>query len=248
MPSYYFPHLTKHSSEITLENEEFHHLSRVKRIGPGALIKINGGNGLLADCKVLELDKRRARLIVMDIRDIPLPEPAFSLAFALLKNHHDELVVEKCTELGAVEFFPMITEYTVRDQGRNTHSRFEKIALAAIKQCDNPRMPLLHPALPIEQALEAIRSRGYEPVVCSEIEKQIWLNDIDIKSRPCFIVGPEGGFSESEHVLFKGFSSICLSRLIMRAETAAICVSAQYQHMLESRQSSQSHANDTNAI
>jgi 16S rRNA (uracil1498-N3)-methyltransferase len=239
MPSFYYPQLSKDSTELILENEEFHHLSRVKRIGADAMIKITGGNGLVAECKVLELGKRRASLEPVKILEHLMPEPDFAIAFALLKNHHDEMVVEKCTELGVSEFFPIITEHTVRDEGRNTVARFEKIALAAIKQCDNPWLPKLHSVLPLAEALAEMVEQGFQPLLCSEKEQLTWLSNIRITGRPCFIIGPEGGFSEAEHVLMQDIASICISRLIMRAETAAICVASQFQLLRESRQGSQ---------
>ncbi|HCM15897.1 MAG: RsmE family RNA methyltransferase [Candidatus Cloacimonadales bacterium] len=236
MPSYYYPLLTADSREIILQDEEFHHLCKVKRVSSGSIVKINGGNGIIAECRVTSIEKRRAVLEAFHIKEHPVAEKAFAIAFALLKNKHDELAVEKCTEMGASDFFPLQTEFTVRDENRNTVSRFEKIALAAIKQCDNPYLPAIHPIHNLAKAIAYIEERGYLPVVCSEIERDKWLHDLGRIDRPCFIVGPEGGFSSSEMALMQSLASISISKLILRAETAAICIASQYQLFVQTHQ------------
>ncbi|MCB5270764.1 MAG: 16S rRNA (uracil(1498)-N(3))-methyltransferase [Candidatus Cloacimonetes bacterium] len=229
MPSQYYPKLDQETQSIILEAEEFHHLTRVKRLAMGQEIQINGGNGYLAEARVLRLDKHSASIEILSTEYHELPEPRFAIAFALLKNHHDELAIEKCTELGALDFFPLKTKRSVREEGKNTISRFEKIALAAIKQCDNPWLPKVHPALDLKKAITEIRAAGYTPVLCSEREESQWLQDLESGQDLCFIIGPEGGFCDEEFDLLKDLPNIRLSHLITRAETAAIAISAQFQ-------------------
>lgn len=229
MPSHYYPRLDQETKSLTLEADEFHHLTRVKRLAKNQEILINGGNGYLANAKVQRLDKHSAFIEILSTEYREIPSPRFAIAFALLKNHHDELVLEKCTELGALDFFPLKTKRSVREEGKNTISRFEKIALAAIKQCHNPWLPIVHPASDLKAALVEIQSAGYTPVLCSEREESQWLQDLDSGQDLCFIIGPEGGFSEEEFVLLKDLPNIRLSHLITRAETAAIAISAQFQ-------------------
>ena len=229
MPSYYYPELDQHKPLFYLEAEEFHHLSRVKRIASGARIKVNSGKGAIAECEVKELQKQRALLEIVEYFECQHPEIDFAIAFSLLKNHHDEMVVEKCTELGAAEFFPILTEHTVRESGKNTIERFKKIALAAIKQCDNPWLPQIHDAMTLKLAIKDIQSKGYQAIVCSEREQTHWMQDLDVSKAPCFIIGPEGGFSVLEHEFLQSMDSICISGQILRAETAAVCVASQYQ-------------------
>ncbi len=228
MPSYYFPQLSKSSSELILDSDEHHHLSRVKRAKIGQIILLNNGNGLLADAEILSIDKKESRLRIIDIKEIALLEPGFSIAFSLLKNQHDELIVEKCTELGAREFFPLICENTVRTPGKNTLARFEKTALAAIKQCDYPYLPKIHEPQKLEEALGKIK-RSYLPVVACENEEKHWLKDVVHEGDICFIIGPEGGFDPKEFNLFEALPKISLSENILRAETAAIAAAAQFQ-------------------
>jgi len=205
MPSYYCPLLDADTQTLVLDGEEFHHLSRVKRIAKHQRVLINSGKGHLAAAEVISLTKDSAELVVFRSSFIDYLKPRFAIAFSLLKNHHDELALEKCSELGAMDFFPLKTDYTVRDEGRNTLSRFRKITLAAIKQCDNPWLPVVHPVSDLADACLRIEQAGYQPVF------------------------PEGGFSDQEFTQLNPLPKIRLSHLISRAETAAISIAAQFQ-------------------
>lgn len=230
MPSYYVPQLCANLTEITLEGDEFHHLSHVKRVAVGDAIKLNNGKGIIAEAKIAAISKRNAKLQINAINEASAPSKPFAIAFALLKNKHDELIIEKCTELGALQFFPFTSEHSVRTASDNASQRFERITLAAIKQCDNPFLPTIHPPQALHAALARIAECGWQPIVCSESRPDVWLRDLQLNSPPCFVIGPEGGWDKGELSLFAHFSisEISISRLILRAETAAIAVASQY--------------------
>lgn len=228
MPSYYCPQLEAQSSLLSLEEDEYHHLSRVKRKTVGDLVLLNSGRGILAEAKIVQMQKTRALLEVQKVQIPAEPKPQFAIALALLKNHHDELAIQKCTELGVRDIFPLQTKYSVRNAGKNTVARFCKIALSAIKQCDNPHLPVVHEVQELVSSLAYIVSQGYALVLCSERQRELWLQDLDLSRNICFIIGPEGGFCDSEFEAMQGLPSVMLSPLISRAETAAITVSAQF--------------------
>jgi len=212
--------------------EEFHHLSRVKRVAVGDKVFLNSGEGYLAEGVISTLDKHKAAVNIRLCSFYPAPAPAFAMAFALLKNHHDEMLVEKCTELGAFHFFPMDTRYSVRNPGKNTISRFEKVALAAIKQCDNPWLPSVASISSLDKAIQRCMDQGFTPIVCSERKPERWLHHVitDLGINPCFFIGPEGGWAGEELRVFESLAipEISISNLVLRAETAAIAIAAQW--------------------
>ncbi len=233
MPSVYCPVLRQYRSGdlVRLEGSEFHHLAHVTRRRILEPVLLNSGDGLLcwAEYESSGSDHALLRLTRAEL-DQAKPLHAYAIAFALLKNRHDELLVEKCTELGATDFFPLFTEHSVRQPGPGTLARFAKIALAAVKQCDNPWLPRIHAPLTLEHALTTLRERGFQPIVCSENKPQRWLHDLrpEQTGQPCFLIGPEGGWSKAEQALLQKEPEITLARLITRAETAAIAVAAQW--------------------
>ena len=196
----------------------------------GQIVKLNSGQGYIALGKLVKIGKHSAELDIQELSFQEQHESRYAIAFALLKNHHDELLIEKCTELGATAFYPLVTEHSVKSPSANTITRYEKIALAAIKQCDNPWLPQIKPTRKLEQAIQEIIRDGYAPVLCSEARPEARIANLVKTINPCFIIGPEGGFSAKELALFPDLNipaiSICL--LITRAETAAIAVAAQF--------------------
>lgn len=230
MPSYFVPSLTPETTLVILEGEEYHHLSHVKRISIGQDVKLNNGCGIMAEGRIKAITKRNAEIELVSSTTQETPKTQYAIAFALLKNRNDELLIEKCTELGAGAFFPLITEYSVKTSSFNTLTRFEKIALAAIKQCDNLWLPKLHPVQTLEAAIQSMISEGYTPILCSEQRPDSYISYLDKQIKPCFLIGPEGGFSPSEFTYLNSqkVPSISICHLITRAETAAIAVSAQF--------------------
>lgn len=233
MPSVYFAGLEKlHAGELVrLEGEEFHHLARVAKRRLNELLLLNSGQGALAQAVVESLEPRSAQLRITKIVLQKERRHPYAIAFALLKNRHDELLVEKCTELGVAALFTLITEHSVRQAADNTVSRFGRISLAAAKQCDNPWLPEIHEPLKLAAALPAIRAAGYTPILCSERRPDRWLHHLSGEEvgRPCFLIGAEGGWSEAEFRLMEGLTEITLGKLVTRAETAGIVIAAQWQ-------------------
>ncbi|MFA5510278.1 MAG: RsmE family RNA methyltransferase [Candidatus Cloacimonadaceae bacterium] len=232
MPSSYYPDLNITDQLLTLSGEEFHHLVRVTRAREGSIITLNSGKGSLATARVVSIDSKQARLELVSIQEgmhFPIP---YAIAFALLKNRHDELLVEKCTELGAGRFFPLLSRFTIRKGSHAGITRFERIALAAIKQCDNPILPTISPIQSLKEGLRMIQEEGYRPILCSEDKPKLWLSDLGISpdDRPCFIIGPEGGWSDEEKQLFTelNIDQISIGYLVSRAETAGITIAAQW--------------------
>lgn len=230
MPSVYFPNLASSDRILILSGEEFHHLARVARVRVGDVVMLNSGKGMLARARVMEIGKREAKLEIDELMaNMQFPAP-YAIAFSLLKNRHDELLVEKCTELGAGQFFPMVCDFSIRKSAND--SRLERIALAAIKQCDNPILPVLEQPTELKAVLVEAREYGYTPILCSELKPDLWLDDLKLpaETKPCFFIGPEGGWSESEIGLFEKerVASISIGHLITRAETAAITIAAQW--------------------
>ncbi len=238
MPSIYAPDLSEDKNIITIKGEEFHHLINVKRIKSRETVKLNSGAGLIAEGKLTEVTKDYAVIEITKREKFPFPERPFAIAFALLKNRNDELVIEKCTELGVTAFYPLLTDYSVRAPSKNTVSRFERLALSAIKQCDNPWLPRISEPLPLKEAVKKLSAEDWKPVLCSEQRPAQRISDLPNNLKPCFIIGPEGGFSEEEFSFFadQDIPSISLCNLITRAETAAIAAAAQFAALICSKE------------
>ena len=232
MPCFYTPNLKNTDTEISISGEEFHHIKNVFRKNIGDEILLTSGNGLLAEAEIMDISKNEISLSVLKIIEEKISEPKIAIAFSLLKNKHDNLVIEKLTELGVKEFFPIVTVRTIRKPSINTREKFEKVAISAIKQCDNAFLPVVHKARNIAEFIGNIKDSEFTPIIALEKENQKSLPEIikflDKKS-VCIIIGPEGGFADKEIEYFsqKQIQTFSLGNHILRAETAAIVSASQ---------------------
>lgn len=230
MPSFYVPHLRSDDEMIIITGEEFHHLAHVFRHKNGDEILLTNGSGLLATACIKEMGKKEISAGILKILKLNYSQPPFAAAFPLLKNKHDHLIIEKLTELGVKEFFPIITSRSVRTPSANTIEKFEKTAIAAIKQCDNAFLPKIHQVQTLPELLENIKN--YQFLAALEMGKHKSLFELatEFPDQPlCLIIGPEGGFDEAEIEIFQSaeIPTFTLGNHILRAETAAIAAAAQ---------------------
>jgi len=229
MPIFYTPTLNSSSKEITISDTEFKHIKNTLRKKIGDILNLTNGNGLLAECIIKELSPREIILQIERIDKKEKSHPHIALAFSLLKQHN-ELIIEKCTELGIYEFFPFFAERNVKTS-LSTHQfeRLEKVAIAALKQCDSTHLPQIHKPLAFGELLKNL-SQNYYPVLAWEEEDRHGLHEVfeHADKDICLIIGPEGGFVKQEVDFAREHSAqiVSLGNHILRAETAAITIAA----------------------
>jgi 16S rRNA (uracil1498-N3)-methyltransferase len=164
-----------------------------------------------------------------------------------LKGGRVDWLVEKCTELGATRFVPLLTERSnVMSDGRS--DRLERVALAAAKQCLRPHALQMDPPTPLQSFLEEVRAAPLALVgaagapalkVVLQQYKYSQKASADADSTRLqggiLVVGPEGDFSaaEVEALLAAGAVPVGLGPLRLRAETAAIALLAASTALLD---------------
>jgi 16S rRNA (uracil1498-N3)-methyltransferase len=230
MPCFYAPYMKKNDNHIIISGTEFHHIIHVFRKKEEDEITLSNGMGLLARGTIESIDKKELTVFTNQMTAMQKSQPKIAVAFPLLKNKHDNMIVEKLTELGVKDFFPITTERTVRKPSANTVDKFNKVAIAAMKQCDNAFLPQIHEVQSLSELLEKIEE--YVPVAALEIGKHETLNKIVANSDEksiCIIIGPEGGFDEKEIEYLQNMNvpTFTLGNHILRAETAAIASVSQ---------------------
>jgi len=230
MPCFYQPDMKKSDSTVSITGTEFHHISHVFRRKEGDEIVISNGNGLLAEGAIASISKKELSVDISKMSSLQMSNPKIAVAFPLLKNKHDNMIIEKLTELGVKEFYPITTERTVRKASKNTVEKFRKVGITAMKQCDNAFLPQIHQVLTLSELIHSLEN--YTPLVALEVGKQKTIRDIypELQEQAiCLIIGPEGGFDDKEidFLINNNVNTITLGNHILRAETAAITASAQ---------------------
>jgi 16S rRNA (uracil1498-N3)-methyltransferase len=156
--------------------------------------------------------------------------PDLWLAFAPVKRI--DTVVEKATELGASALLPVMTRRT--DVSRINFDRMRAIAIEAAEQCERLSVPVIQPAQnfdafvagwPGTRRLYFLDETGKGAPIARALHDEV--------TNSCaFLVGPEGGFTESELDALSQLPSakgVSLGPRILRAETAALAALACWQ-------------------
>ncbi|MFL2665278.1 MAG: RsmE family RNA methyltransferase [Dehalococcoidia bacterium] len=233
MHRFYYNSLEKDQKILDIDGEIFFQIVNVLRLKIDEKFVLFNGQGYEAVYTLI----KKTKTIKCELHSIitPIDEPSVKvkILLGLCKPERFELVLQKCTELGAFDFTPLITE---RVQGgknaypsENRLKRWNKILKESAEQSGRTFIPTLNnPRNILDVFDEKIR---FDNVICLWEEFQGFninqaLNKLsDIKSL-YVIIGPPGGFSKEEAYKLKklGVMLVSLGKRILRSETAAIAV------------------------
>lgn len=210
---------------LTLKDDEAWHILKSKRKQIGNDIRaVDGqGNGYHGVIHALYKDRIVVAITHRDWRQNE-PEIQLTLALGLIKGDRFDWVVEKGTEIGVSRFIPVLSDFTVAVSARLP--RWRNVAIAAMKQSGRSVLPEILAPMPFSDliALPFDRKLLVHPLPTGE-NASAWLE----KARPrtvLLVVGPEGGFSDSELARAKGeFATLALGQRRLRSETAAVVAS-----------------------
>lgn len=215
---------------VCLAENQLHYLRNVLRAEPGAeLFVFNGRDGEFA-AVLSVLNKKEAQIQICRVLRGQPEKRDVRLYFAPLKRDRTELVVEKATELGVTKIVPVITQYT--SVKRVNVERLRAVATEACEQCrrlDVPEIsePVALAALLNEQSADKPLLVHLDETGAGRKAGQVF----DGLDKAAFLVGPEGGFSDSERALIARTphtAGLDLGERILRAETAAVAALALF--------------------
>lgn len=207
----------------------------VLRMEIGDRISLLPGDGTEYDCRITEITPSAILgVIAGSVISNPL-FPEVTVCFGVLKNDHVDLILEKCTELGATTFIPLVTDRTIK-KPKDIPPRWRSIVKEASEQSGRTVIPLIREPMTFAQAIGATdgmrRIVLHEPQIIIDGDKRHLshvpdggkMPDIAHTDRVALFVGPEGGFTEHEITVARDSSShvVHLGDLVLRAETAAI--------------------------
>jgi len=218
---------------VTLGQNETRHLRDVLRMRPGSVIHVFDGEGHEFRCELTEITRKHAIARVMNESDPASSESplTLTLACAILKGEKFDLVVQKCVELGVSRLIPLLTarcDVRLGDRS-NKLDRWRKIALEATKQCG--RAKLMEIGEPVSLSDIASGPIDGAAILFSERDGSR-LTDAMVTGRVTVFVGPEGGWDDAELTAARegNIAVVTLGGRILRAETAAIAISALLQN------------------
>jgi 16S rRNA (uracil1498-N3)-methyltransferase len=209
---------------VQLDESETHHL-RVRRARDRERVEVLDGAGLVGVGRLIQSGRQWQVEIDRTARQ---DRPAeLTLAVAAGDRDRFSWLVEKSVELGVTRIIPIETSLSagVATRLKESHlRRLRRLTLEAIKQCGAAWAPSVEEPI----SLPAFLSRA-EPGAR-------WLADAAGESPPpvlnhtpvTVVVGPEGGFTESERaaLIQSAYLPISLGPHTLRFETAALAAAA----------------------
>ncbi len=212
----------------TIRGEEFNHLARVVRKKEGEQIMLVDGEGRSFEVVIRLIDRTHAECEILNTQHrLNEPTTVVTLAVSLLRNPaRFDFLVEKTTELGVRSIVPLLCERTIPRSEK--HTRFEKIALSAMKQCGRSYLPKIHELSTFEMLVSEAQEYSLRLIPHEKTEQSQFIGSV-LKNHPSVnsvlvAIGPEGGFTELEIAVAieNGFMPISLGPRRLRTETAAI--------------------------
>ncbi len=230
---------------VYLDGDDAHHLRVVLHAQPGTKIAVLDGSGREWPAALTELGKTKA---AAQLREpfAPNTEPnvQVTVAQALPKvGEKMEQVLQRCTEIGTSGFQIFSSERSLThltgERQEKRQVRWSAIVKTAAEQAHRAVLPSLSVTGEFRDVLAS--ASGYDMALLAyEGEADTLLKPTLTAQAPpptriLVIIGPEGGFSDTEIKAARkaGVQTVSLGPRTLRTETAALVMVSQILYALE---------------
>ncbi len=241
MRRFFFDPNSRSGDKVILSEEESRHISKVLRLEPGTEIELLDGKGAVYSATIIETGRKTAVYIegiatIGETLHLPL-----IVKQGVLKGEKMDTVVQKCTELGVSYMIPF---WSSRCQGKlnetqkkKKHERWQRIGLAACKQCLRPTLMQLDTIVTFTDCISSnpggekkLRLLFWEDEQATNIRG---IPDLEQFQSIEILLGPEGGFTQEEVIEARaqGWRTVSLGKRILRAETATLTAVSIVQYL-----------------
>ena len=232
MRRFFFDPSLRNGDRVFLSEDESRHISKVLRLKKGDSIELLDGLGTLYHAVISTVGREveaKVEGVIASEADIG---KSLLVWQGILKGEKMDTVVQKCTELGVSGIVPFQSSRCQgklgQMQARKKHERWQRIGIAACKQCLRlSSMEIDTPRTYTESLNRESENNNILRLLFWEEEKTTHLHDIpdiDQASSLALMLGPEGGFTrdEVEQARLLGWRTVSLGDRILRAETATL--------------------------
>ena len=230
MPRFFVDPIVGDSTVVT--GQDAHHIARVLRMREGEPLTLCDGVGIDYHCEIDGFSDGAVQLRVLS-RGVSQSEPSLAVTLyqGLPKSEKMDFIVQKAVELGAVRVVPVAMARSIvklkADEGTKKQQRWQKIATEAAGQSGRGCIPQVSMPITFKQAVTEMKNG---PAVAFYEGGGQPLSELVNKSTSSLsmMIGPEGGFEESEIELLRqnGVHIVTLGKRILRCETAPVAALA----------------------
>ena len=214
--------------------EESHHAVDVLRLRSGDSAAIFDGKGTEARVRLTQVSADEVSYETLSTARTPPPSCRIRFGQALIKPVGMDLLIQKLTELGVSEIWPIASERSISKpsgEKRISH-RWESIALSACKQSGQNWLPKIHEVGPLDNFLSAPNPAPPAGRIIGSLQPEAkplpaLLGAVRQVGKPPaldLLIGPEGDFTPAEigRARSAGFQPASLGPLVLRSETASL--------------------------
>jgi 16S rRNA (uracil1498-N3)-methyltransferase len=217
-------------NKIVLKDKgDISHLRASLRCRSGDTVNFSDNESHKYRTVIRSINRDEAVFEIIESNLIERSLPDISLFQCILKKNAMEFVIQKTVEIGVSKIIPVESERSVPDiTGKKAKfERFQKLADEASMQCRRDFKCGIE--IPVRIGDIDIDSFDYFFLPYEKADKDTRtlrksLKDLSGAESIAFLIGPEGGLSDSEALILKGRGvlEVNLGKNILRAETAAI--------------------------
>ncbi len=229
IPRIYLPQELSSNSAIELSGHSFQHTIKVLRMKQDAKLIVFDGKGHEYSAILQQINKKNALIeIENEIQHKTESNLKIHLGLGISKGERMDFAIQKAVELGVTEITPLFTEHCVvkLDEKRMLKrlQHWQGIIISACEQSGRNILPKLNPATSLIKWAEDMEINDI-CLIFSPVAKKS-LQDVKPENDSInLLIGPEGGFSDSEIAELEkksSFHSVKFGPRILRTETAAL--------------------------
>ena len=197
IPSFYCPEMDASESDmVTLSENESGHAIRSRRLGQGQAVNLLNGQGLVAKGNIVQIERRAVIVKIESYQHVLASQKHLTIAVAIPKGDRQKVMMDMLTQLGVSQIIPLTCERSVTRYSDNLRDKWQRSAVEASKQSQNPWLPLITQGYRVNELLElcdglVVYADGQGESL-SSVFKSAEGGSLTV------IIGPEGGFSEAE--------------------------------------------------
>ena len=219
---------------VRLDEQATHHL-RVRRVDAGERVYLCNGAGARAIGSVARIGKKEADVAIDDVVTL-LPPPAVHLLVPVADRDRMMWCAEKCVELGAASWRPVLwnrsRSVSPRGEGEAFGSRIRARMTSALIQSHGAWLPEMLQETSLAAAIDRLPDAG---VRLSLEQGGSPIAAVAVTGPVTIAVGPEGGMEPPEREILHraGFRPVSLGANVLRFETAAVAALAIVRSKLD---------------
>jgi 16S rRNA (uracil1498-N3)-methyltransferase len=226
-------------SKALIYGQDAKHISKVLRLNKGDRIEVTNGEGKDFTAIITFISTDSIELDIIDEHDSLTESPIdITLCSGMLKDKKMDMIIKYATQLGIQNWIPFFCERSIPTPDakriKKRINRWETIARESLKQCRRSRLPQISKPLSFNKLLNLSASCDLKIAFWEKATQRLdTLKKDPYVQKIIILIGPEGGFSETEmrKAEEKGFLSYSLGPRILRAEIASISSCTLVQHI-----------------